>query len=195
VTSPQGFPGGQDAVPQDAQPRLVGLSAPFFAAGKTKEGAAAEPDKLSGRKLRILIAEDNKTNQIVLLKMLRIEKIFNVDVAEDGKEALELVKISMEEKSEYNLVFMDVQMPNMDGLEATRLIREAGFTRPIVALSAYSDDTNIKACKAAGEISCLNVAFDMLILFAQEHRTSSRSPSSSRAYASSCRPTARTRSP
>jgi osomolarity two-component system sensor histidine kinase SLN1 len=71
----------------------------------------------------------------------------------DGKEALELVKRSMEDQREYSLVFMDVQMPNMDGLEATRLIREAGFTRPIVALSAYSDDTNIKACKAAGKIA------------------------------------------
>jgi osomolarity two-component system sensor histidine kinase SLN1 len=48
---------------------------------------------------------------------------------------------------------MDVQMPNMDGLEATRLIRAAGFAGPIVALSAYSDDTNIKACKAAGQCS------------------------------------------
>jgi osomolarity two-component system, sensor histidine kinase SLN1 len=61
------------------------------------------------------------------------------------------VKRSMEDKKEYNLVFMDVQMPNMDGLEATRLIRGSGFKGPIVALSAYSDDTNIKACKAAGK--------------------------------------------
>jgi osomolarity two-component system sensor histidine kinase SLN1 len=78
VSSAQGFP-GPEAVSPDAPPRLVGLSAPFFAAGKAKDG---EPEKLSGRKLRILIAEDNKTNQTVLLKMLRIEKIFNVDIAE-----------------------------------------------------------------------------------------------------------------
>jgi osomolarity two-component system sensor histidine kinase SLN1 len=160
VTSAQGFPGPDLA---NAPPRLVGLSAPFFAVGKSSE--EAEATKEGGRRLRILIAEDNKTNQTVLVKMLRIEKIFNVDVAEgwssciplswltlaDGKEALDLVKKSMEDKYEYNLVFMDVQMPNMDGLEATQLIRESGFARPIVALSAYSDDTNIKACKAAGE--------------------------------------------
>jgi osomolarity two-component system sensor histidine kinase SLN1 len=77
VAGAQGFPGPGAA---DAPPRLVGLSAPFFAAGKAKE--AAEEDKLGGRRLRILIAEDNKTNQTVLLKMLRMEKIFNVDVAE-----------------------------------------------------------------------------------------------------------------
>src|ERR1700761_3611489 len=45
---------------------------------------------------------------------------------------------------------MDVQMPNMDGLEATRLIRQAGFKRPIVALSAYSDDTNVRSCHDSG---------------------------------------------
>jgi osomolarity two-component system sensor histidine kinase SLN1 len=62
----------------DSQPRLVGLSAPFFASG----AETSEPEKLGGRKLRVLIAEDNKTNQMVVLRMLRIEKIFNVDVAE-----------------------------------------------------------------------------------------------------------------
>jgi osomolarity two-component system, sensor histidine kinase SLN1 len=41
-------------------------------------------------------------------------------------------------------------MPNMDGLEATRLIRETGYKKPIVALSAYSDDTNVKGCHDAG---------------------------------------------
>jgi osomolarity two-component system, sensor histidine kinase SLN1 len=41
-------------------------------------------------------------------------------------------------------------MPNMDGLEATRLIRSAGFKRPIVALSAYSDDTNVRSCHESG---------------------------------------------
>src|ERR1700760_2776111 len=41
-------------------------------------------------------------------------------------------------------------MPNMDGLEATRLIRESGYKKPIVALSAYSDDTNVKGCHDAG---------------------------------------------
>jgi osomolarity two-component system, sensor histidine kinase SLN1 len=68
---------------KDSQPRLVGLSAPFFTSGASSSSdAATESDKLGGRKLRILIAEDNKTNQIVVLRMLRMELIYNVDVAE-----------------------------------------------------------------------------------------------------------------
>lgn len=50
----------------------------------------------------------------------------------------------------YNLIFMDVQMPNLNGLDSTRLIRQTGFSAPIVALSAYSEDTNIKECLASG---------------------------------------------
>jgi osomolarity two-component system sensor histidine kinase SLN1 len=85
VTSAQGFPGPDLA---NAPPRLVGLSAPFFAVGKSSE--EAEATKEGGRRLRILIAEDNKTNQTVLVKMLRIEKIFNVDVAEGWSSCIPL---------------------------------------------------------------------------------------------------------
>lgn len=154
TTSSKDFPGSTTAATpafdSDTQPRLVGLSAPFFATTANTADSGAEPSKLGGRKLKILIAEDNKTNQMVVLRMLRMEKIYNVDVAEDGKQALDMVKESIEKEAPYNLIFMDVQMPNMDGLEATKLIRELGFKRPIVALSAYSDDTNVKGCHDAG---------------------------------------------
>jgi osomolarity two-component system sensor histidine kinase SLN1 len=136
---------------KDSQPRLVGLSAPFFTSGASSSSdGTSDQDKQGGRKLRILIAEDNKTNQTVVTRMLRMETIYNVDVAEDGKQALAMVHESLKAGAEYDLIFMDVQMPNMDGLEATRLIRKAGFKRPIVALSAYSDDTNVKGCHDAG---------------------------------------------
>jgi osomolarity two-component system sensor histidine kinase SLN1 len=149
----------------DSQPRLVGLSAPFFTTN-VSGSENAEGVELGGRKLRILIAEDNKTNQMVVLRMLRMEKIYNVDVAEgltplplplhnannltDGEQAVALVEVSVTQSKEYDLIFMDVQMPNMDGLEATRLIRQAGFKKPIVALSAYSDDTNVRSCHESG---------------------------------------------
>jgi len=79
-----------------------------------------------------------------------MEKITQVDVAQDGKLALDMVLQSIEKQTEYDLILMDVQMPNMDGLEATRLIRKAGFKRPIIALSAYSDESNIKDCLDSG---------------------------------------------
>jgi osomolarity two-component system, sensor histidine kinase SLN1 len=77
-----GFPGPVSANPAESQPRLVGLSAPFFASGTATGEEKAENERAAGRKLKILIAEDNKTNQMVVLRMLRMAKIFNVDVAE-----------------------------------------------------------------------------------------------------------------
>jgi osomolarity two-component system sensor histidine kinase SLN1 len=183
VSSTRSFPSPTtNATPfdSDTQPRLVGLSAPFFTSGQsTSSDGTTESEKLGGRKLKILIAEDNKTNQMVVLRMLRMEKIYNVDVAEDGKQALDMVETSLHDGLEYDLIFMDVQMrkwngplscalsfciptssltyllltdfaAHMDGLEATRLIRKAGFKRPIVALSAYSDDTNVQGCHDSG---------------------------------------------
>ena len=136
------------------QPRLIGLSAPFFVPSSSPptshEDQSPEDEKIDGLKLKVLIAEDNKTNQMVAVKMLRLQKISEVAIAEDGQEAYDMVKSSLAANLPYDIIFMDVQMPNMDGLEATRLIRKAGFINPIVALSAYSDDTNVKGCKDAG---------------------------------------------
>lgn len=50
----------------------------------------------------------------------------------------------------FNLVFMDVQMPNLDGIQSTRLIRETGFSAPIVALTAFAEESNIKDCYDSG---------------------------------------------
>jgi osomolarity two-component system sensor histidine kinase SLN1 len=91
-----------------------------------------------GDKVRVLVAEDNKTNQEVVLRMLKLEDVYDVTVAKDGQEALDKVKESMERQTPYNLIFMDVQMPNLDGLQSTRLIRQSGFDAPIVALTAVS---------------------------------------------------------
>ncbi|KAF2424944.1 hypothetical protein EJ08DRAFT_409013 [Tothia fuscella] len=123
------------------------LQAAEVAAAKVKEDKAAAEQ---GRSLKVLVAEDNKMNQVVVTRLLKMEKIFDVTIAEDGSIAYDVVMRSMNQSLNFDLIFMDVQMPNMDGLEATRLIRKAGYTGPIVALSAYSDDTNIKHCHEAG---------------------------------------------
>jgi len=152
--SPQDSPSSiktKNTFNSDVRPQIVEQSAPIFASKNfTSSTTPSENEKVEERKLHILIAEDNKTNQMVLLRMLRMEKITKVDVAQDGKLALDMVKQSVEKQTEYDLILMDVQMPNMDGLEATRLIRKAGFKRPIVALSAYSDESNIKDCLDSG---------------------------------------------
>lgn len=99
------------------------------------------------RSLRILIAEDNKINQRVLLRL--VEKIgYCADLANDGKEALEAAL-----RCTYDLIVMDVQMPRMDGLEATRMIRTSlsKDRQPyIVALTAHATTDDRQSCLEAG---------------------------------------------
>jgi osomolarity two-component system sensor histidine kinase SLN1 len=145
----------------DSKPRLVGLSQPFFATSQPLDSPGSQPAAMEqitaqattqpSSRIRVLVAEDNKTNQEVVLRMLKLEEIYDVTVARDGQEALDLVKESMLGTGEpFNLVLMDVQMPTMDGLQSTRLIREIGYRAPIVALTAFSEESNIRDCLDSG---------------------------------------------
>lgn len=142
------------------QPRLVGLSQPFFAATPTSEVKATAEDRMKTveaaaaskkeGKLRVLVADDNKTNVEVVTRMLKFEDVYDVTIAKDGQEAYDLVKADMEKNLHYDLIFMDVQMPNLDGLQSTRLIRKMGYSAPIVALTAFSEESNVKECMESG---------------------------------------------
>ncbi|KAH8911014.1 hypothetical protein BR93DRAFT_964844 [Coniochaeta sp. PMI_546] len=144
----------------DKQPRLVGLSQPFFAANpqpvppsKADQLAAidkARANKGDQGKLRVLVADDNSTNIEVVSKMLKLEDIYDVTIAKDGQEAYDLVKANMEDNRHFDVIFMDIQMPNLDGLQSTRLIRKMGYSAPIVALTAFSDESNVKDCMESG---------------------------------------------
>lgn len=109
------------------------------------------PDAL--RPMRILAAEDNRTNQLVFRKMI---KSLDVDLtfAANGEEAVELYQ-----KIKPDLVFMDISMPRMDGKEATQAIRalesETGVKVPIIALTAHAMAGDDAAILAAGLDHCL----------------------------------------
>jgi CheY-like chemotaxis protein/HPt (histidine-containing phosphotransfer) domain-containing protein/anti-sigma regulatory factor (Ser/Thr protein kinase) len=96
---------------------------------------------------RILVVEDNYINQMVIKAMLGRTKL-QVDIAADGQDALEVIK----NKPEYDLVFMDMQMPRMDGIEATRRIRQIPECRdlPIIALTAMAMKSDREQGIAAG---------------------------------------------
>ncbi|AMD23006.1 HHR237Wp [Eremothecium sinecaudum] len=100
---------------------------------------------------KVLIAEDNNVNQEVIKRMLFLEGNFDVDLVCDGQEALDKVKELMKSGGHYAIIFMDIQMPKVDGLLATKQIRnELNYKHPIVALTAFADDSNIKECLDAG---------------------------------------------
>lgn len=110
------------------------------------EPAAAIAAPQNARKMRILAAEDNKTNQLVFRKMV---KTLNIELtfANNGREAIELYQ-----STSPDLIFMDISMPEVDGKEATRQIRalegQSGGHIPIVALTAHAmagDDQEILA--------------------------------------------------
>ena len=74
----------------------------------------------------------------------------DVTVAKDGQEAYDFVKESMGSKSFFDLILMDVQMPNLNGIQSTRMIRQMGYSAPIVALTAFSEESNVKECMESG---------------------------------------------
>mgnify|MGYP001207370454 FL=1 len=105
-----------------------------------------------GRKLTILVAEDNPVNQELTMAM--VERAgHECELARDGLEAVDMVIQGEKEDRPFDMVLMDMQMPRLDGIEATRTIRTAGIDAeklPILAITAnaYADD--IKRCEQAG---------------------------------------------
>jgi signal transduction histidine kinase/ActR/RegA family two-component response regulator len=98
--------------------------------------------------LRVLLAEDNLVNQLVAVRLLEKDR-HQVSIAVTGREAVERYRAAR-----FDVVLMDVQMPEMDGLEATRQIRELesglGRSAPIVALSAHTMKQEAERCLQAG---------------------------------------------
>lgn len=99
------------------------------------------------RPLRVLLVEDNATNQMVVTRMLKAFDI-TIRIAEDGFQAVTAVA-----EFACDVILMDVRMPGMDGLEATRRIRARGgrcASLPIIALTANAFPDDVQACREAG---------------------------------------------
>ena len=84
---------------------------------------------------KILIAEDNDSNFVLMSYILK--KYYQFERAKNGQEAVEMV-----DKNQYDIVLMDIKMPIMDGLEATKAIKEKHPDLPIVALTANAFDSD-----------------------------------------------------
>jgi CheY-like chemotaxis protein/HPt (histidine-containing phosphotransfer) domain-containing protein len=114
---------------------------------------------------RILIAEDNTTNQVVAFGMLRKLGYQDVSIASDGVEACAMVRAQP-----YDLILMDCQMPEMDGYEATRRLRASGCTAPIVAMTANAIKGDRERCLEAGMNDYLTKPIDLKVLRAMLER-------------------------
>lgn len=99
--------------------------------------------------LRLLIAEDNPDNQEVFLHMLKPHGLA-IDIVNNGREAVDRLEANIEARTPYDLVLMDMQMPILDGYEATREIRFRGHSIPIIALTAYAMEEDKQRCLDIG---------------------------------------------
>ncbi len=127
------------------------------------------------KKIHILLAEDNIVNQKVALGILK-KQGYEVETVGNGKEAIEALA-----KQQFDIVLMDVQMPVMDGLEATKAIRssnDAGFNPeiPIIAVTAHAFKEDIECCMDAGMNSCVVKPFKRQELFGEINRLVSGNP-------------------
>ena len=100
-----------------------------------------EEDRLSGR---VLVADDTASNQL-LMKILLNKLGLYVTTVENGRRAVEEIM-----RQSFDMIFMDIQMPEVDGYEATRLIRQKGITTPIIAVTANASIEEKDNCLQAG---------------------------------------------
>ncbi len=116
------------------------------AAAGTSPTASIETARLVGR---VLVAEDGPDNRVLLTYHLN-QVGLNVSTVENGLLACERALEAVRENEPFDLIIMDMQMPQMDGYQATRQLRAAGYARPIVALTAHAMASDREKCLTAG---------------------------------------------
>ncbi len=122
------------------------------------EDKPASEETISTLNSKILVAEDNKINQLVTKNLLKTIGC-NCVIVENGAEAVEVLK-----KQSFDLILMDINMPILDGMEATLEIRKFDSTTPIVALTASELSEIEEECRQAGMNDLINKPFNKVDL-------------------------------
>jgi len=135
-------------------------------AGEGRPTALVAEARLQGR---ILLAEDGPDNQRLISHLLR-KAGAEVMIAENGREALDLLERSRVCEQPFDLLLTDMQMPEMDGYQLARTLRERAFTLPIVALTAHAMADDRAKCQAAGCDDYVAKPIDRNAMFATLHQ-------------------------
>ena len=144
--------------------------------GKQSTSLEPEEDYSDLQGLRILVAEDNDINWEIISAMLSMYGI-STDRAENGRVCVDMIREAAE--GSYELIFMDVQMPEMNGLDATRAIRKLenpwASTIPIIAMTADAFSENVAECMNAGMDGHIPKPIDMKLVLKEIRRIKDRS--------------------
>jgi CheY-like chemotaxis protein len=105
------------------------------------------PSELAGK--RVLLVEDNDDARNAFFSRLVMIGL-KVGTAQNGQEGCELALAAVEEGQPFDWILMDMQMPIVDGFEATRRLRGQGYDRPIIAMTAYAMDQDRRECLQFG---------------------------------------------
>lgn len=125
------------------------------------EDLRVSPINLEDHHVNILVAEDNKSNQLVVQKFLEKIGVRNFKIVSDGMKAITAVSSG----ENYNIILMDVHMPTRDGYQATEAIRAMGYKYiPIIAMTANAMDGDKEKCLAAGMTDYISKPFTMKTL-------------------------------
>jgi CheY-like chemotaxis protein/anti-sigma regulatory factor (Ser/Thr protein kinase) len=135
------------------------VTLPVLATQEIRDESVWQDLPLARTGARILLAEDNPTNQVVAMGMLRKLGYEDVELAADGKQAWQRAL-----QEHFDLLLMDCQMPEMDGYEATRRLRAAGCSAPIVAMTASAIKGDRERCLEAGMNDYLTKPIDLKVL-------------------------------
>lgn len=140
----------------------VYISVPYTPVRTSLDSSALDGEGYEGR--RALVVDDNQVNRLVLGRMLKRLGI-DIEYAENGVIAVEKVSIFS-----FDIIFMDLEMPEMNGIDATRVIRRQGNMIPIVAVTAYVMPEDRLECVSSGMNDFLSKPINQKIIEGSVHR-------------------------
>jgi CheY-like chemotaxis protein len=123
------------------------------------EEVSEEKTDLKNRKFKVLLVEDNKINQVITKKIIAKQNM-TCDIADDGYQAIDFAR-----SNRYDFILMDIHMPGISGIEATKEIRKFDVSTPIIALTAISLDDNKDVFLKDGFKEVISKPFDPEVFY------------------------------